>query len=145
MKDVRISGRMARVFILKETPDRLVYIPLKTLHRIDYDRLLEIESLSTKNHVSMLDLMATYKLDNGRNALLQYDKIIQVLQKTLEIGKTVVGDRVQKPGEAAVKLEIQAVVTEASQLPVYTPPTIVQEEVKERKRPGPKPKPKQEA
>lgn len=142
MKDVRINGRMARVFVLKETKDRLVYIPLNSIHRVDYDRLLDVEAIASRTKTDMLDVMSTYKLDNGRNALLQYDSIIQVLQKTADIGKISVGERLEKPGEAVIKMEVQATVKEASEVNEgYAPQTTVVPQNQPKKR-GPKPKPK---
>lgn len=142
MKDVRINGRMARVFVLKETKDRLVYIPLKNIHRVDYDRLLDIEADATRTNSDMLDVMSNYKLDNGRNALLQYDAIIQVLQKTTSIGKIAVGERLQKPEEAVTQMEIKAVVKEESEKSEgFVPQNAVEPQNQPKKR-GPKPKPK---
>lgn len=91
MKDIRINGRTQRVFVLKETAERIVYIPVKALHHVDYIRLKDI---AAKGGV-MLDRMADTTLDNGRNALVQYDDIIQVMVKT----GTNAGDRMRKPEE----------------------------------------------
>lgn len=146
MKDVRINGRMARVFVLKETSDRLVYIPLKSIHRVDYDRLLEIETISTRTKVEMLDVMSNHKLDNGRNALLQYDSIIQVMQKTSNVGSVDVGERLKKPEEAIVQFEVKEAVKAAApvQQRDQQAPAVQVEPVKERRKPGPKPKVKQD-
>lgn len=142
MKDVRINGRMARVFVLKETKDRLVYIPLNSIHRVDYDRLRDVEAIASRTNTDMLDVMSTYKLDNGRNALLQYDSIIQVMQKTADIGKISVGERLEKPGEAAIKMEVQATAKETSEVKEgYAPQTTAVPQNQPKKR-GPKPKPK---
>lgn len=141
MKDIRINGRMARVFVLKETKDRLVYIPLKNIHRVDYDRLLDIEAAATRANSDMLDVMSNYKLDNGRNALLQYDAIIQVMQKTTSIGKIDVGERLQKPEEAVIQMEIQAVVKEESEKSEGVVPQKAAEPQNQPKKRGPKPKP----
>ena len=90
----------------------------------------------------MLDVMSNYKLDNGRNALLQYDAIIQVMQKTASIGKIAVGERLQKPEEAVIQMEIQAVVKEESEKSEgFVPQKAVEPQNQPKKR-GPKPKPK---
>lgn len=81
MKDIRINGKLNRVFVLKETDSRIVHIPVKSLHRVDYDRLRDIES-KTPSKADMLDTMRKTELDNGRNALVQYDKHIQVYLKS---------------------------------------------------------------
>lgn len=91
MKDIRVNGKLQRVFILTESDSRYVYIPLKHLTRVDYNRLLEIEGKGG----DMLTEMKKTKLDNGRNALAQYDSIIQVAIK--ETDKQVM--RVPKPDE----------------------------------------------
>jgi len=79
MRDVKINGKTQRVFVLAEGEDRLVYIPVKTLHRVDYTRLVDMENVSKKTKRSMLEVMKETKLDNGRNALVVYDNIIQVM------------------------------------------------------------------
>ena len=91
MKDIRINGKMHRVFVLTESDERYVYIPLKHITRVDYNRLLEIENKGG----DMLTEMKKTKLDNGRNALSQYDSIIQVAVKE---GQQV-GARLPKPDE----------------------------------------------
>lgn len=129
MKDIRIDNRMQRVFILKETDDRIVYIPVKALLRIDYDRLLKIE----KDGKEMLDTMSKATLDNGINALVQYDNLIQVMMKT----KEGVGQRLRKPDEPEAKVTAPVAQVQTVQ--------VVQQEVQERRKPGPRPKPRPEA
>ena len=97
MQDIRVDGRTQRVFVLKESDERIVYIPIKSLHRVDYDRLLDIEKASAPG--KMLDLMLKTTLNNGRNALVQYDSIIQVMFKTDEKN----GVRLRKPTESLEK------------------------------------------
>lgn len=91
MKDIRVEGRLQRVFVLKETDERIVYVPLKSLTRKDYERLLDIEGKGGE----MLTEMRRTTLDNGRNALSQYDNIIQVVTKLNEKE----GVRLRKPDE----------------------------------------------
>ena len=78
MRRLIINGRTKRVFVLNETDKRIVYIPIDALHRVDYERLKKIEE---KNPDGMLEEMKDTKLDNGRNALVVYDKLIQVANK----------------------------------------------------------------
>jgi len=79
MKDIRINNKLNRVFVLKETDDRIVHIPLKSLHRVDYNRLVDIEKRTGKE--DMLKVMSETTLDNGRNALDQYDAHIEIYVK----------------------------------------------------------------
>lgn len=78
MRRLIINGRTKRVFVLNETDKRIVYIPVDALHRVDYERLKTIDE---KNPDNMLEEMKDTKLDNGRNALVVYDKLIQVANK----------------------------------------------------------------
>lgn len=136
MKTLRIDGRLAKVFVLKETQDSLVYIPVKSLFRIDYERLLKMEEQGGE----LLKTMAKTMLDNGRNALVQYDNVIQVLRYTE--GQTDTGVRVRRPDELILS------ATKAEKL-VHTAPKEPVQEVRQeqevveekpaRKRPGPKP------
>ncbi len=126
MKDIRINGRNQRVFVLKETDERVVYIPVKALHHVDYIRLKDIEA---KGGV-MLDRMSETTLDNGRNALVQYDDLIQVLVKT---GKNT-GERLLKPDEAIPEAPV------LTQVLVETKTVEAQEAEPERRRPGRPPK-----
>lgn len=133
MKDLRIDGRMQRVFVLLETDERMVYIPVKSLHRVDYDFLIDLEDKWPRN---MLEGLKKSKLPNGRNALVQYENIIQVLQFTGK-GNEV---RIKKPHERQPE-EVQPVQVEVVSAPT---PTVeaqpVQVEAPARKKPGPKPK-----
>ncbi|MCI4410425.1 MAG: hypothetical protein JHC38_01995 [Thiotrichales bacterium] len=81
MQDIRIDGRMQRVFVLMERDNRVVYIPLTSLTQVDYDRLTDISKQDPDN---MLETMSKATLSNGRNMLALYDKLIQVMVKTGE-------------------------------------------------------------
>lgn len=128
MKDIRIDGKFQRVFVLKEEKDRIVYIPIKALHRVDYDRLVEIEN-KAKNKNDLLDNLKETTLSNGRNALVQFDSIIQVANVDPQ---KPVGSRLKKPNEAAEQEEIQQLM-EANREANEEPKPA-------RKKPGPKPK-----
>lgn len=100
MKDIRVDGAFQRVFVLTESEDRIVYIPLKHLHRTDYDRLVAIEKAAGRGE--MLTEMRKTVLDNGKNALVLYDSIIQVLKKNKErseVDGVPTGERVLKADE----------------------------------------------
>lgn len=146
MKDVRINNRINRVFVLKETDERLVYIPIKSLHRVDYERLRKIEAEAGEGN--MLDAMVNLNADNGLNSLVMYDSLIQVLVKTTDKG----GDRLLKPGEKSPQVTIvqvaQAPQAEAgnntiSSL-VLNGTSVETPEKPARRRPGPKPRAKQQ-
>lgn len=127
MKDIRVEGRLQRVFVLKETDVRTVYIPLKSLTRKDYERLLEIEGKGGE----MLTEMRRTTLDNGRNALAQYDSIIQVVTKLNEKE----GTRLRKPDEPQAPMHPMKDEPKAETIESQDPP--------KRKR-GRPPKQKQE-
>ena len=107
MKVVRINGRNVKVFVLQETETALVYIPVNAIQRVDYNRLLEIE----KRGGNMLNEMRKTKLDNGRNALTQYDNIIQVMH--FAPSKKDEGVRIPKPEDSmAVQRKYEEIVKE---------------------------------
>ena len=105
MEDIRINNKLQRVFVLKKTDESVVYIALKSLTRVDYDRLLEIEAKGGE----MLTQMRKEKLDNGRNALALYDDVIQVARLTGD--KQAV--RMNKPGEGGKQEPIPETKKEA--------------------------------
>jgi DNA-binding protein H-NS len=99
LKRFKIDGRMQEVFVLRQTENRIVYVPVKSMHRVDYERFKEM-SAQKPPRVDLLDYMAKYKLKNGVNALVQYDKIIHVANVHNEIGT-----RVKKTEEIIDKFE----------------------------------------
>lgn len=138
MKTVIIDGITQRVFVLAENSNRMVYISTKTIHRVDYERLLEIES---KFPGDMLKGMEKTALDNGRNALVQYDSIIQVAELT----QTGAIRRIRKPHErvsSAVEYSSGSVASPTQSQHVNH--VNQEQQVPVRKKPGPKPKPKHE-
>ena len=153
MKDIRIDNRLQRVFVLRETKDRIVYIPVKTLHRVDYERLREIAERKTSD--DMLTVMGEVTLSNGINALLQYDSLICVAIKG-EDNTT----KILKPGEKAVKAlsgevnnrgkaddssRTDEVLSRMTDVLEVVSKAVAKEEAKPaRRKPGPKPKQKPE-
>jgi len=129
VKDIRIDGKFQRVFVLKEEDNRIVYIPVKALHRVDYDRLVDIEN-KAKDKNDLLDNLKETTLSNGRNALVQFDSIIQVANVDPE---KPVGSRLKKPNEAVNNEEIKQATTGKD---------VVEKPA--RRKPGPKPKNRQE-
>lgn len=143
MKDIRIDGRMNRVFVLKDADERIIYIPIAMCHRVDYERFKEIAEINPGN---MLDQMKRTKLSNGRNALTQYDSIIQV-GVYLDETKTSV-TVIHKDGSESKNVVKKKVTPRAS---ITVGAGITAESVTDsgviapvRRRPGPKPKPKPE-
>lgn len=112
LKDIRIqtmSGvRMTKVVVLRETPEAVVYIPLNSIARLDYNRMKEIYS---RCEIDMLTSLRDERLDNGRNALVVYQSLIETLQKkqavkseetkTVVETKTEVVAKVEQPPKAA--------------------------------------------
>lgn len=90
MKDFTIDGTKQRVFVLTENADRVVYIPLKDLHRVDYTRLMKLDEADGE----LLKVMSTTTLENGMNALTQYESLLQVADIS---GDT--AHRIKKPSE----------------------------------------------
>lgn len=97
MKDFNIDGKVQRVFVLTESESRVVYIPLKDLHRVDYERLLAFD----KEEGELMKVLARSVLDNGMNALTQFESLLQIMDVTAN-GQ---GTRVRKP------VELQGIAT----------------------------------
>lgn len=76
--DTQAGKQRAKVIILNETDKALVYIPLKALSRIDYNRF---KAIHEKSELDLLTTMRDEKLDNGRNALVVYKNVISVQNK----------------------------------------------------------------
>lgn len=112
MEDLRINNKLQRVFVLKRSEESVVYIPVKALTRVDYDRLVGIE----KKGGEMLAQMRKETLDNGRNALALYDRVIQVLR--LKDDKT--GTRLPKPDEPQASIQPQNDSTATTPPPAQT-------------------------
>ena len=111
MKDIRVNGRFMRVFVLTESDERIIYIPIKSLHRTDYDRLLDIEKRCGGNR-SMLEEMKKTKLENGKNALTLYDNIIQVADIRATKNNIIFGDLLLKPDDPNYKPKSEQEVEE---------------------------------
>lgn len=133
MSDIRIDGRLQRVFVLTQTDERILYIPLKSLHRVDYEQLTKI---SKEFGNGMLEGMRKTTLNNGRNALTQYDQMIQVSIIQKRTPKETTGKRIKKPEEVMVEVarsnppEPEKTVETPRPTPTPAP----------RKKSGPKPK-----
>lgn len=79
--DTYVGKRRVKVIVLNETDKAVVYIPLKAITRVDYNRLKEIHE---KAELDLLTTLRDYKLDNGRNALVTYKNVIEVQDKVVE-------------------------------------------------------------
>lgn len=110
-----IQTQKKRVFVLREDENAIVYIPVKALMRVDYERIVDI---AKKADSDLLTAMRETRLDNGMNALVLYEKSISVKKK------------VQEPTPAPAP---------------ETAPTETQPEPPKRRgnKPGPKPKSQQ--
>lgn len=129
MKVINVDGRPAKVFVLKETKDSIVYIPVKALFRVDYERLLELE----KQGGELLKTMQKTTLENGRNALVQYDNVIQVLRYTSDS----TGKRLKRPNEDGFGDAVPQLKQEDQQPEPVTTPSA--DEKPARRKPGPRP------
>jgi hypothetical protein len=105
LKDITIDNRLNRVFVLLESDERIVYIPIKGhIALVDFNRLSEMANKAAGTR-SMLDEMKRTTLDNGINALKLYENIIQVLIKSPVNQKA--GQRLPKPSEAMIRIQTQ--------------------------------------
>lgn len=133
MKDFRIDGKMKRVFVLKETKDRVVFIPLLALTRIDYNRLKEAEEKA--GAAELLTELRNTTADNGRNLLALLDNIIEVGLK--DASQEGVLTRMSKPNE---KNRSTMQNLDASANPQEVKTSQPEEKKPARRKPGPKPK-----
>ncbi len=134
MRTLRIDGKMQMVFVLKETDESIVYITVKSLSRVDYERLLDIE----KQGGEMLAEMRKTKLANGRNALALYDNLIQVM-KFSGNGQ---GVRIRKPDEPqAIGQNIDSTPKQEQE----SAPVVEQQEEKQQPKRRGRPPKKQQA
>lgn len=124
MKTLRIDGRLQKVFVLRETDDRLVYIPVKSCFLVDYKKLLDLENRGG----DLLKHLSNETLPNGRNALTQFDNLICVMNKKSDQE----GERLRKPEEAM----LDAALGQDNSKVVEDQPK--QEEKPARRKPGPK-------
>lgn len=119
--ETMVGPRRIKVVVLNETDKAVVYIPLKAMTRVDYNRLQEIYNNA---ELDMLTTLRDHKLDNGRNALIVYKNIIGVYNKEpmKTDPSTSERDTVQEP--------VQTTTSEKTEEPPKPP----------RRKPGPKPK-----
>ena len=136
-RKIVVNGRKIEAFILAESETRVTYIPLDACHFTDYKQLREIHDRRPNN---MLEEMRISKLKNGRNALVVYDNLIQVMSKTA-------GMRIEKaddPSAMRINAEIKRIETGEPAVPVapVTSPPVAADQKPPPKKRGPKPKPK---
>ena len=79
IKDLRLTpkGMPERCFVLKDDIAATIVIPFKKLMPVDYQRLKAIQAKGGE----MLKAMRDETLENGRNALKQYEPLIDVIYK----------------------------------------------------------------
>jgi hypothetical protein len=95
IKDIKIDGKMQRVFVLHSGNNRIAYIPYAYLSQIDYDRLIDLSKKYPDG--GMMDAMAKTTLPNNKNMLALYDNLIQVI----DMDSNNSGTRLRKPEEPA--------------------------------------------
>lgn len=145
MKDFKIDGRLQRVFVLRETDERVIYMPVRSLHRVDYERMVDLENKNKSSKDDLLTIMADTRLDNGMNALVVYKNVIQVMEKG-ENGNS----RILRANERnnAIQENTEPKVVERVIERVIVKEVPVKEEpapAKTRRKPGPKSKAEKEA
>lgn len=145
MKDFKIDGRLQRVFVLRETDERVIYMPVRSLHRVDYERMVDLENKNKSSKDDLLTIMADTRLDNGMNALVVYKNVIQVMEKG-ENGNS----RILRANErnTAIQENTEPKVVERVIERVIVKEVPVKEEpapAKTRRKPGPKSKAEKEA
>lgn len=102
MIDVTIDGKLKRVFSLRQENNRLVYLDLKKLTRVDYQRVLEVEEKGG----DLLTELRNTTADNGRNLLALIDNIIDVAVQDPNDSKKFY--RMSKPGEPKKEVPVEA-------------------------------------
>lgn len=114
-----IQTQKKRVFVLREDEETIVYIPVKSLMRVDYERIVDI---AKKADGDLLTAMRDTRLDNGMNALVLYENSIDVKKKA--------------PKVAPIPAEPQQASAEEQT-------TTATEQPRRGRKPGPKPKSQQ--
>lgn len=73
-----VQTQKKRVFVLREDEKSIVYIPVKALMRVDYERIVDI---AKKADGDLLTALRDTRLENGMNALVLYENSISVKTK----------------------------------------------------------------
>lgn len=116
-RDMRINGKLIRAWILRETDERILYIPVKSMHRVDYEWFRENDK-RVPNGSDFLNYMAKTKAKNGQHALKLYEAIIQVAIKNSKTD----AQRITKPDEAEQTINPKA--ADVVQPPAQQPPAL---------------------
>lgn len=118
MQEVEINGRKRLCFLVTEGDSAKIVIPVDILAPIDYQRLRSLEARGGE----LMSVMRDTRLDNGMNALVQYQNLLVVVPK-------------EKPVKKAAEVDVK----QDDVKPVDAPPTET-EVVKEAPRRGRRPK-----
>lgn len=136
LKQIEVNKRLIQAFILSETENRVLYIPVKSLHYNDYRQL---KAVSDREPNNMLEEMRRSKhTGNNRNLLAMYDGLINVLSKkagnrSLMKSNT---ETATQHNELVKKLEKGDIQLDAYNNPI-DPDKVIEEEAEEE---APKPK-----
>lgn len=160
MKFFKIDGVNQKVFTLTESEvkdgkQRIVYIPVTGVHYVDYKRLVEAES-KTKKDYTLLDVLHETTLNNGKNALVYFDNVIQVAeidgnegQRILKTEERIAREKAREIAKAQAEIKtdelssiVSAVVKGLTGEKEVDVPTTQETQTPVRKKPGPKPKAK---
>lgn len=77
MIEVEMKGKRRLCFLVKQGEAANVVIPIESLTRIDYERINAMESKGGE----LMRTMRETTLDNGMNALVQYQNLLMVIEK----------------------------------------------------------------
>lgn len=77
MQNVMINGKPELCFLIKDGEAAKIVIPVQSLAAVDYRRLTAIEAKGGEMMAQMRDT----RLDNGMNALTQYQSLLVTVKK----------------------------------------------------------------
>lgn len=98
MIEVEIKGKRELCFLVKRGEVNDIVIPLKDIIAVDYKRLADMENEGGE----LMKTMRETTLDNGKNALVQYQHLLVTVQK--EQPKPV---QVEKPAEPVSEAKVE--------------------------------------
>lgn len=77
MREVVINGKKRLCFVVTEGEAATIVIPIESIAPVDYRRLTEM----SKKGGELMSVMRETVLDNGMNALVQYQNLLVTVRK----------------------------------------------------------------
>ena len=77
LREYDVKGKKQLSFVVKEGPANDVIIPLSYLQPVDYQRLVKMEEAGGE----LMKVLRDTKLDNGKEAIVQYQDLFVVVEK----------------------------------------------------------------